>query len=304
MPLPVTPITARQAFVRLHISIVLAGFTGVLGKLITISEGLLVWYRMCFTFLFLWVILLCCKKLERLPLRPALNIAGVGVLLCLHWIFFYGSIKASNISIGVTCFALIGFFTALLEPLILHQRFSVRELLFSLLTLLGVALIFSFDTRYRLGISLGVLASLLGALYTITNKKVSTGYQTSTLLLYQMAGGFVFLSLLLPFYIEHFHITYIVPHWQDMVWLFCLIFFCTLVMTSLQIQALRGISAFTVNLSYNLEPVYSIAIAIFFMGEARELGLSFYAGLSLILLSVALQTWDVLHQRRAVPKAA
>lgn len=301
MPIPSTPISSQQAFLRLHISVLLAGFTGVLGKLIEISEGMLVWYRMLFTFLIFWAILLAFKRFERISWQDFRKVGGVGVLLCLHWLFFYGSIKASNISIGVICFALIGFFTAVLEPLVLHKRFSGRELLFSLLSLAGVTLVFSFDTRYRLGIGLGVISSLLAALFTTVNKRVCANYSSGTLLLYQMLGGFLFLSCILPFYIHFFDITYLVPHWQDLAWLLCLVLFCTIVMYFLQLQALRVISAFTVNLSYNLEPVYSIIIAIAFMGEARELGPSFYGGLALILLSVSMQTWSVTHQRRSVP---
>lgn len=301
LPIPATPLSNQQAFLRLHISVLLAGFTGVLGKLIEISEGMLVWYRMLFTFLIFWGILLAFRRFERIALRDFLRVGGVGVILCLHWLFFYGSIKASNISIGVICFALIGFFTAVLEPLILHKRFSAREMLFSMFSLLGVALIFSFDTRYRLGIGLGVFSSLLAALFTICNKRVCANHSSGTLLLYQMLGGFLFLSCILPFYVHYFDITYLVPHWQDLTWLLCLVLFCTIVMYFLQIQALRVISAFTVNLTYNLEPVYSIVIAIAFMGEARELGPSFYVGLSLILLSVGLQTWYVTHQRMTIP---
>ena len=204
--------------------------------------------------------------------RSCLNLffigISLGILLCLHWIFFYGSIKASNISIGVVCFALVGFFTALLEPLIMHRRFSFRELAFSVLTLLGVTLIFSFDSRYRLGIGLGVISSLMAALYTVFNKRVCQGFTSGTLLLFQMLGGFLFLSALLPFYIGYFNVTYLVPDMRDFILLLCLVFFCTIIMNFLQIQVLHHISAFTVNLSYNLEPVYSIAIAIFFLGEA------------------------------------
>lgn len=305
MPIPVpSPLSQRQAFFRLHVSVLLAGFTGVLGKLIQISEGMLVWYRTGITALLFTALLLAFGRFERIGLRDFLKVGGVGVLLCLHWIFFYGSIKASNISIGVICFALIGFFTALLEPLVLHRRLSGRELLFSLLSLAGVALIFSFDTRYRLGIGLGVISSLLAALFTTVNKRVCAQYPTRLLLLYQMVGGFLFLSCFLPFYIHYFDITYIIPHASDLFWLLCLVVFCTIIMNFLQLQALHAISAFTVNLTYNLEPVYSIIIAIAFMGEARELGPSFYGGLSLILLSVALQTWSVAQQRHSVPGSA
>ena len=115
-----------------------------------------------------------------------MRIGGVGLLLGLHWVFFYGSIKASNVSIGVVCFSLVGFFTAFLEPLINCHRVSFKEVVFSLLTLFGVVLIFHFDTRYRLGIGLGIISSALAALFTITNKKIGNNYSTSTMLLYEI----------------------------------------------------------------------------------------------------------------------
>ena len=234
--MPILLTETSRAFAKLHISIVLAGFTGVLGKLITISEGMLVWYRMLFTFVIFLGILLLSKRFHAVNFKDFCKIGGIGILLCLHWIFFYGSIKASNISIGVVCFALVGFFTALLEPLIMHRRFSFRELAFSLLTLLGVTLIFSFDSRYRLGIGLGIISSLMAALYTVSNKRVCQGFSSGTLLLFQMLGGFLFLSALLPFYIDYFNITYIVPDMSDIILLLCLVFFCTIIMNFLQIQ--------------------------------------------------------------------
>ena len=116
------------------------------------------------------------KRLNRISFGDALRIGGVGLLLGLHWVFFYGSIKASNVSIGVVCFSLVGFFTAFLEPLINCHRVSFKEVVFSLLTLFGVVLIFHFDTRYRLGIGLGIISSALAALFTITNKKIGNNY--------------------------------------------------------------------------------------------------------------------------------
>lgn len=294
--------TMRQAFFRLHLSIFLAGFTGVLGKVITISEGMLVWYRQALTLALLWGILWVCGKLHRLPRRDILRIGGAGVLLCLHWLFFYGSIKASNVSIGVVCFALVGLFTALLEPLFAHRRLSAREVGFSLLTLLGIGLIFSFDTRYRWGIGLGVVSSLMAALFTIANKHVSSTHAAGMVLLYEMAGGLLFLSCLLPAYIHWWDITYLAPTPHDAIGLLLLSLFCTVGMFMLLIQALRHISAFTVNLSYNLEPVYSIVIAILFLDEGRELNAAFYAGLSVIVLSVALQSYVVWRQQRSLPR--
>lgn len=297
-----TPPGMRQALVKLHLSIVLAGFTGILGKLITISEGMLVWYRILLT-----LVLFCSFKglrgelrWSRVRARDFFRIGGVGVLLCLHWLFFYGSIKASNVSVGVVCFALVGVFTAYLEPLFMRSKISRREVFLSLFSLIGIILIFSFDARYRTGIALGVISSLFAALFTVANKKACAAHSSGAMLLYEMAGGLLFLSCVLPLYIKFFNITYLFPTARDWFGLFLLSFFCTIIMLILQVQALKFVSAFTVNLSFNLEPVYTIAIAILFLGEGKELGASFYAGMGIILLSAALQCWVVLRQRGVV----
>ncbi len=293
------PRAVRIAFIKLHISILLAGFTGVLGKLITISEGMLVWYRVLFTLFLFLLILGFMGKLHRVPWRDFLRIGMVGVVLCLHWVLFYGSIKASNVSIGVVCFALLSFFTALLEPFMLHRKFSLREISLSMLPLLGILLIFSLDTRYQLGIAMGVCSTFLAAIFTILNKKVSSSYPSEIILFYEMVGGFCVLSLLLPLYIYALDITYVLPTINDFIGLLLLAFFCTIGLYLLLIQAVEYISAFTVNLSYNLEPVYSILIAIFFLHEGRDLNFSFYIGLFLISISVVLQNISTLRAARS-----
>lgn len=284
----------KEAFIKLHISIVLAGFTGLFGKLITLNEGLLVWYRMLITAVLLFLILWGSGRLRRTSFREILKIAGTGMLLGLHWVFFYGSIKAANVSIGVVCFSLVGFFTACLEPLVIRRRMLFKEVLFSLITVAGILLIFQFDMRYRTGIIIGVISSALAALFTITNKKVGTVHSSSTMLLYEMIGGFLGLSCLLPFYLYYFPVENLLPDVHNLLYLLLLALVCTIGLYLLQIQVLKTISAFTVNLSYNLEPIYSILLAMLFFDEAKELNPAFYAGLALILLSVLMQTREAL----------
>ena len=287
----------KQAFIKLHLSILIAGFTGIFGKLISLNEGLLVWYRMLITSLVLCLILWAIKKIPVVPKREIFKIGGVGLLLSLHWIFFYGSIKASNVSVGVVCFSVVGFFTAVLEPMINKHRISVKELLFSLITLGGIILIFQFDTQYRMGIILGVVSSGLCALFTIMNKRVGASHSSMTMLFYEMIGGFVCMSLILPFYLYFIPAESFMPGIPDWVYLFLLSTVCTIGLYLLQIQALKHISAFTVNLSYNLEPIYSIILAIIIFGEAKELTVTFFIGLGIIMLSVLLQMLDVSRQR-------
>lgn len=279
----------QKGFVQLHLSVLLAGFTGLFGKLITLNEVDIVWYRMLFTS----AILLVFTGLPRVGWRNFMQLTGCGALLGLHWMLFYGSIKASNVSIGVICFSLIGFFTALFEPLILKKKFSWMELLFSLITVAGVLCIFSLDARYRYGIAIGVVSSAVCALYTICNKKASVGVRSRTMLMYQMSGGLFAVSAIIPVYLWFFpseQPVVVLPEGTNLWLMLCHALFCTVGMYLLQIQALKRLSAFTVNLTYNLEPCYTIVLAFFIFGEGRELNFSFYVGIVLILLSVMLQS--------------
>ncbi|MDR2972978.1 MAG: DMT family transporter [Bacteroidales bacterium] len=288
----------KQYFVRLHLSIFIAGFTGILGKLITLNEVFLVWYRMLITSIILLVVLSVKKQLQRLSAKELAKLAGTGILLTLHWIFFYGSIKASNVSIGVVCFSLSGVFTAIFEPLLHRRRLKIKELFFSALTLFGIALIFHFDSRYRLGITLGTISSALAALFIIANKHISTQHSSTTILFYEMVSGFLFVSVLIPFFLYFSSEIFVYPDVSNSVYILCLAVFCTIGLYTLQTQALRKISAFTVNLSYNLEPLYSIILAMIIFGEEKELNFAFYTGLGLIVLSVALQTWSFMRDRK------
>lgn len=288
----------NEAFIKLHLSIILAGFTGLFGKLISLNEGLLVCYRMLITALLLCPILYFSGKLAPLSTRKKLKVGATGIILGLHWVFFYGSIKAANVSIGVVCFSLVGFFTAILEPLVFRRRVSVRELIYSIITVMGILLIFHFDTRYRAGIILGIISTALAALFTIINKKVSSQHPSGTILLHEMAGGFTGLVCMLPAYLYFFPVDSVLPGFVNFGWLLVMSLFCTIGLYLLQIQALKSISAFTLNLSYNLEPVYSIILAMLLFGEARELNWPFYAGISLIIVSVLLQTRFILKSSR------
>jgi len=288
----------KRGFIQLHLSVLLAGFTGLFGRLITLNEVDIVWYRMLFTTL----ILLVFTGLPRVGWRKLLQLSGCGALLGVHWILFYGSIKASNVSIGVICFSLIGFFTALFEPLILgEKRFSWMELLFSLITVAGVFCIFSFDARYRYGIMIGVVSSAVCALYAICNKRVSRGLRSRTVLMYQMSGGLVAVSFIIPLYLFFFPSSQpvvVLPEGSNLWFMLCHALFCTVGMYLLQIQALKRLSAFTVNLTYNLEPCYTIILAFLLFGEGRELNFSFYLGIALIVLSVLLQSLRVFKKSK------
>ena len=297
----------KKDYFLLHLSVFIAGFTGVLGRLITLDSAILVWWRMAAAAVIMFLYLrittrrgadACDASLQRYKFRDVLQMGGVGMLLCLHWVFFYASIKASNVSIGVVCFSLVGFFTALFEPIINRHRFSGREFLFSLLTILGIYLIFQFDARYRLGIVLGVVSSALYALFAIANQRVGKHYEAKNMLLWEMVGGLIGLTCLLPLYNMFIPVGRLYPAGMDYAYLAFMVVVCTIGLCLLQIIVLQRIPAFTVNLTYNLEPVYSIILSMFIFSEYKELNFSFCIGIALIIISVVLQTWSEVKRRR------
>ena len=297
----------KKDYLLLHLSVFIAGFTGVLGRLITLDSAVLVWWRMAAAAVMMWIFLTVSQRrksdargasLRRYGFKDVLQMGGVGMLLCLHWVFFYASIKASNVSIGVVCFSLVGFFTALFEPVINRHRFSGREFLFSLLTILGIWLIFQFDARYRLGVALGVVSSALYALFAITNQRVGKHYEPKNMLLWEMVGGLIGLTCLIPFYYRFIPVGRLYPVGMDYPYLAFMVVVCTIGLCLLQIIVLQKIPAFTVNLTYNLEPVYSIILSMFIFNEYKELNYSFCIGIALIIVSVVLQTISETKKNR------
>ncbi|HEY0676734.1 MAG TPA: DMT family transporter [Chitinophagaceae bacterium] len=291
----------KKAFIELHIAVLLAGFTGILGRLITLNEGWLVWYRLLITVITLWVLFFLTKKIVRIPFGEVRKIFWVGLIAALHWVTFYGSIKYSNISVALVCFSSIGFFTALLEPLLLKKRISWQEVLLGLMVMVGIYIIFHFDPRYKVGIIIGIISALLGSLFPIFNRRLLERHSAETVTLYELTGGLLSLTFLMPLYIYLFPGGHYIPTIPDFLWLLVLSWFCTVLAFQLLMNALRKISAFTVNLSYNLEPLYGILLAFAVYRENEYVGISFYIGFAIIMLSVILQTVRVYRRRHSHP---
>lgn len=280
----------RKAFWQLHLAVFLAGFTGILGRLIDLNEAMIVWWRLLISSATMWVLFSITKSLQPVPAKDRWRILGVGVIASTHWVCFYGSIKYANVSVGLVCFSAVGFFTALLEPLLLRTRFRPVELLLGLMVMAGIYIIFHFDTRYTKGILFGVFSSMLGAIFPVFNRRLMQRMNAETLMTWELSGGLLALTVMLPFY---FKATGPVQYWpgtEDWLWLLFLSWICSVWAFRLSANALRKISAFTVNLTYNLEPVYGIALAFLVYHENRELNGGFYAGFAVILAAVLLQT--------------
>lgn len=280
----------KKSLIQLHTAVFLAGFTGVLGRLISLNELFLVWYRLLFAILALWLIrFLFLKQSVLLPFRTKRLVLATGALVALHWVFFYASIKYANISVALVCFSAIGFFSALLEPLLMKRNIIIAEIVFGLMGMLGIYCIFHFDPQFFTGICLGLISSLFAVLFTMINKQLLQLATPFDISVYELTGGFVTLSLILPFYLYFLPTLTFIPSLQDLGWLLLLSLFCTVLAFNLSASALKNISSFTVNLTFTLEPVYGILLAFLVYKEYKEMHNGVYLGIAIIFLSVFLQ---------------
>lgn len=286
----------KKALLQLHLAVFLAGFTAILGKLILLNEALLVWYRLLLTVLILGGLMLWKKQLVRMSLNDLAKIGGVGFVIAFHWVCFYGSIKYANISVSLVCLSAAGFFTAIIEPLLLRQRLVPAELMMGIMAIAGIYIIFDFHPQYKTGMVFGILSAFGSSLFPIFNKQLLKRFSPRVLTLYELTFGLAVLGLIIPLYLHNFPAGYLWPSIVDWGWLFVLASVCTVYCFDLQLRALKKVSAFTCNLTYNLEPVYGILLAFLIFKESKMLHREFYIGLSLIILAIVLQMVRVLWQ--------
>ena len=280
----------KKAFFQLHAAVFLAGFTGVLGRLITLNEAVLVWYRMMITCVVLWLMLFFRKRKPAASQKLFLQASSVGFILALHWVTFYAGIKISNVSTALVCLSAMGFFTAILEPIMLRRPFDVTEILLGLLAIAGISIVFHFDPHYKAGIIISLFSALLASIFPILNRQILQKMDAETATRYQLSGGFLFITLLMPVYLYYFPVDRLIPSISDLGWLLVLAILCTVLAYDLFMKALQKIPAFTVNLSYNLEPIYGVAMAFIIYREDKEVSPGFYYGFCLIIAAVVLQT--------------
>lgn len=273
----------------MHTAVLLWGFTGVLGRAITLDAPVLVWYRMLLTAIIIAAIVTCRKLWIKVPADDLKRMALVGGLMGLHWVAFYGAIKFSNASIALVCLSTSPVFATLFHVIINKARYEIKELALGVIALLGMGLIYGFQQFYGLGILMGVIAAILAALFTVLNKRIAHKFPSRTMVFYEMGTGWLLITLLLPLQFVFLPETRFVPGWEDVIWLLVLSLCCTVWAQSLALSALKHISSFTATLSVNLEPVYGIILAFIFYRENQELHWGFFAGVGLIFLSVLLQ---------------
>ncbi len=283
----------------MHLAILLWGFTGILGKAINMSEGMIVWYRMIISAAGLLPLILH-KKDTRPTFRELMHISLVGLVVALHWVLFYGAIKASNVSIALSCFASISLFTAILDPLSRKKKPKAAEILLGLTVILGLYIIFSVQQIYLSGIILAVISAFLGALFTVLNKPLTEKHPAEIITFYELSTGFIVLTILLPVYFRLTGTHFEIPTGMDLLYLLLLGLVCTSFAFTISLLALKKLDPFTLNLSVNLEPVYSIILAIYLFNENKIINGGFIVGTLIILGSVVIHSIYKWQQKRKI----
>lgn len=269
----------------MHIAVILYGWTAVLGGLITISAVSLVWWRVMITSLSLLFFIGFGRKLLAIDKKKILTYMGIGVIVGMHWICFYSSVKMANASIALITMATTSLFTAIIEPLLFRRKFDTLEIVIGLMVIPCMILIAnSIDLSLIQGFIIGLLSAFLASLFASLNKKYvddATPYAISFL---EMFGAFIFISICLPFVINN--IESIMPISTDWIYLIILALLCTTLAFVLSMMALKHVSAFDSNLVINLEPIYGIALAVIILNEHEQLSSLFYLGGILLMLIV------------------
>lgn len=277
----------RRAFLELHFAVLLYGVTAILGDLISLPATVLVWWRVLITSISLFFLIRFGKTLGAIPRKLILQYMGIGVLVAIHWITFFGSIKYANASIALVCLATGSFFTSLLEPIMTKTSFKWYEVGLGALVIPGMALIVqSLEVSMLTGVWLGLISSILAVLFSILNKQRINKADPMTITFLEMGSAWLFISLIFPFYFYQNEGIQFLPNASDWFYLLFLALACTTLAYVLNLRALKHVSAFAANLTINMEPVYGIILAAILLQENKELSSDFYIGVIIIMAAV------------------
>lgn len=273
-------------YLHLHFLVFIAGFTAILGELITIGSIPLVWYRMLIAGLLMLVYIKFIKLKINIDRRSMLKFFAAGIIIALHWITFFEAIKQSNISITLAMFSTGAFFASFIEPLFYKRRIIWYEIIFGVIVIIGVFLITHGELKYINGIILGIISALLSSLFAVINGTFIQKHSATVISFYEFVSGVVFLTLFIVVFKGGFDAKFFTLSYADWIFLFVLASICTAYAFIGSVKVLKFISPYTVVLSYNLEPVYGITLALILFPETETMGPQFYYGALLVLLSV------------------
>jgi drug/metabolite transporter (DMT)-like permease len=288
-----------KSYLNLHLIVFIWGFTAILGALITITADAIVWYRMFFAAVFLALFLFAKKTSFKIPLRSFLKLIFVGLLIALHWIFFFHAIHVSNVSITLSVFSLGAFFASILEPLFYGRKVLWYEVFFGLIIIAGLAMIMNVEVNYFAGMMYALVSIILGVLFTLMNGKLIEKHNSAVISFYEFLAGVFFISI---YYLLEgkFSVAFFTLSANNWILILILASICTAYAFTASVKVMEKLSPYTVMLTTNLEPVYGIVLAYFIIGGKEKMSTSFYIGAVIIIITVILNGIIKHKQKKAL----
>jgi len=292
------PNAKLKHYLQLHILVFIAGFTAILGELITIGSLELVWYRMAIASVLMFIYIKIIRLNIKITKKTFWQFSGAGIIIALHWITFFEAINQANVSIALAMFSSGAFFASFIEPIFFKRKILGYEILFGSVVILGVVLITSSEMGYINGIVLGLSSALFSTLFAVINGRFIAHYNATVISFYEFISGVVFLTLFILLSGKTFNADFFMLSNSDWVYIFILASVCTAYAFIGAVEVMRYISPFTVILSYNLEPIYGIALALFLFPETEKMSPQFYIGAILVIVTVIFDAILKNYKRR------
>lgn len=284
-------------YLHLHVLVFIAGFTAILGHVISIEAISLVWYRMLFALVLISLYVYISKAQVRIPLKSILKLSFAGILIALHWITFFASIKAANISIALAMFSTGALFASIIEPIIYKRAIIWYEIIFGLLVVLGVFIITQSELHYLSGIVLGITSAFLSSFFAVLNGKFLEKHSATVITFYEFISGVAFITIFLCFYKNGFSASFFDLQMSDFIYLLILASICTAYAFIASVYVMKHLSPYTVVLTYNLEPIYGIILALLLFPNNEKMSTSFYIG-ALIIISVVMLNGIIKNSKK------
>ncbi|NOT36955.1 MAG: DMT family transporter [Saprospiraceae bacterium] len=276
-----------KSYLYLHLAVFLFGFTGILGQVISVSAGVLILYRCLLSSLIMIPLLIYFKSLSGFDKKSYLQFSGIGIILGLHWLCFYGSIKLSNASVAMICLSTISVMTVFFEALFNKRKINRQDLLIGFLVIPGILLIHqSLKSDFKLGFWVGILCSVFSAIVASLNKKYINSGNSIAISWIEITIVALLFSVSIPVLSAFGYLEFIQPSQSDWIYLLILSLFCTVIPLTLSVKSMRQLSAFSAMLVFNLETVYGIILSMVILKEYKDLNWMFYLGVIIILTSV------------------
>jgi drug/metabolite transporter (DMT)-like permease len=274
-----------KSYLSLHLIVFIWGFTAVLGELISIRDASVVWYRMGLATLFLLGYLALVKKSFLLPVKAITQLVLVGLLIAIHWIFFFRAIDISNVSVTLAMFSTGAFFASILEPIFYKRKMLWYEILFGLIIVACLCMIMNVEVKYIEGMICALFSVFIGVMFTIFNGKLIQKHDSTVITLYEFFAGFIFVSIFL-IYDGRFNAAFFELSQKDWAYLLLLSSVCTAYAFTASVNVMKRLSPYTVMLTTNLEPVYGIFLAFLIIGDSEKMSVHFYIVSVVIFLTV------------------